>query len=73
MQPVKNRFNEIIGEFDDIEVALKNAEFSVVSIDTKNAPQRQITPHKGGRTVKKSTDVTPEVDSMLAVFPSPLR
>ena len=54
------------GEVDDIEVALRNAEFSVVSIDTKNAPQRQITPHKGGRTVKKSTDVTPEVDSMLA-------
>lgn len=25
-----------------------------------------ITPHKGGRTVKKSTDVTPEVSEMLA-------
>lgn len=27
---------------------------------------RQITPHKGGRTVKKSTDMTPEVAEMLA-------
>ena len=28
--------------------------------------KREITPHKGGRTVKKSTDVTPELDQMLA-------
>ena len=28
--------------------------------------KKTITPHKGGRTVKKSTDVTPEVDKMLA-------
>lgn len=27
---------------------------------------RQITPHKGGRTIKKSTDVTPEIAEMLA-------
>jgi hypothetical protein len=27
--------------------------------------RREITPHKGGRTVKKSTDVTPEVASMI--------
>lgn len=26
---------------------------------------RQITPHKGGRTIKRSTDVSPEVDAML--------
>lgn len=30
--------------------------------------KRQITPHKGGRTVKKSTDVTPVVASMLEVL-----
>lgn len=30
--------------------------------------KRQITPHKGGRTVKKSTDVTPIVASMLEVL-----
>lgn len=28
--------------------------------------RREITPHKGGRTIKKSTDVTPEVAEMLA-------
>lgn len=28
--------------------------------------ERKITPHKGGRTIKKSTDVTPEVAEMLA-------
>lgn len=27
---------------------------------------RKITPHKGGRSVRKSTDVTPEVAQMLA-------
>lgn len=27
--------------------------------------QRQITPHKGGRTIKRSTDVSPEIDAML--------
>lgn len=28
--------------------------------------ERKITPHKGGRTIKKSTDVTPETAEMLA-------
>lgn len=30
--------------------------------------QRQITPHKGGRTIKRSTDVTPETNERLAVL-----
>jgi len=25
----------------------------------------KITPHKGGRTIKRSTDVTPETDALL--------
>ena len=28
--------------------------------------KRKISPHKGGRSVRKSTDVTPEVARMLA-------
>lgn len=30
--------------------------------------QRHITPHKGGRTVKRSTDVTPETQTALEVL-----
>ena len=29
------------------------------------APTRTITPHKGGRTIKKSADVTPETEARL--------
>ena len=28
--------------------------------------KRKITPHKGGRFIRKSTNVTPEVDQMLS-------
>lgn len=30
--------------------------------------KHHITPHKGGRTIKRSTDVTPEVNAMLATL-----
>lgn len=30
--------------------------------------ERNITPHKGGRTIKRSTDVTPETNERLAVL-----
>lgn len=30
--------------------------------------RRHITPHKGGRFIKRSTDVTPEVNAMLATL-----
>lgn len=30
--------------------------------------ERHITPHKGGRTIKRSTDVTPETNERLAIL-----
>ena len=33
---------------------------------TEGDEKHHITPHKGGRTIKRSTDVTPEVNAMLA-------